>query len=383
MATAPASRPLLWECPKYSAFRRKHWGQEASFEERIRPSAEAHSGVPALFAFAAESGICRMVLTTIPERRVSPTTRKVPTPRTAATPATPAAVMTFPRRTPSPATPATTTTQPPPLLCSVGSPAAAIHPLYPPDRSCDIVFFTHVRVKNNTVQPVLGKVIFPTFRNVCATYRDTTCGLSFDVNFLDHNQFSVTDLLDHLAELRRASHINHYGVLNIYGTPAFVEFIRQASELSDTISVFRSFLGDDRKSHMIVVGVGYFFYNDTDSWQSLSQVVEKVASDDVDVVVVITTPLSQPDRRQCLTLPINAIDSKNPFVPTMEAASRMVTAGFARPSLIVAFALQMGVVYYTLDKEYDLPISASYQSCTGFGQTDYSQAGLMSLLLLE
>ncbi|XP_075556711.1 uncharacterized protein LOC142588778 [Dermacentor variabilis] len=52
----------------------------------------------------------------------------------------------------------------------------------------------------------------------------------------------------------------------------------------------------------------------------------------------------------------------------------MIKAGFARPSLIVAFALQMGVVYYTLGKEYDVAISASYQSCTGFGLADYSQA---------
>ncbi|XP_072145198.1 uncharacterized protein [Dermacentor andersoni] len=187
-------------------------------------------------------------------------------------------MMTLPRRTTPTATPATTTTQPPPLLCSVGSPAAAIHPLYPPDRSCDIVFFTHVRVKNNTVQPVLGKIIFPTFKNVCATYRDTTCGLSFDVNFLDHTQFSVTDLLDHLAELKRASRINHYGVLNIYGPPTFVENIGIAADLKDIIRAFRSALGDDRKSHMIVVGVGFFFYNDTNSWKNLADIVEQVAS---------------------------------------------------------------------------------------------------------
>ncbi|XP_049527475.1 uncharacterized protein LOC125947144 [Dermacentor silvarum] len=314
-------------------------------------------------------------LPTVPKRRIIPTSRRVLTPRTAPTSAVPPAMMTFPRRTPSSASPATTTTttQPPPLLCSVGSPAAAIHPLYPPDRSCDIVFFTHVRVKNNTVEPVLSKIIFPTFRNVCAAYRDTTCGLSFDVHFLDANQFSATELLDHLAELRSMSRINHYGVLNIYGALAFVESMSGAGNLTDTISAFRSVLGDDRKSHMIVVGVGYFFYNDTNSWQTLTQVVERVASYDVDVVVVITTLLAQPDRRQCLTLPVNAIDSLNPFVPTMEGASHMITAGFSRPSLVVAFALQMGVVYYSLDKEYDLPISASYQACSGFGLADYSQ----------
>lgn len=60
-AAAPTIRHLLWECPKYAALRRKHRGQVASFEEWIRPSAEADTVLRALFAFAAESGILRMV----------------------------------------------------------------------------------------------------------------------------------------------------------------------------------------------------------------------------------------------------------------------------------------------------------------------------------
>ncbi|XP_075742278.1 uncharacterized protein LOC142795943, partial [Rhipicephalus microplus] len=57
-----------------------------------------------------------------------------------------------------------------------------------------------------------------------------------------------------------------------------------------------------------------------------------------------------------------------------EAAYRFAKAGFGKPSVLIAFALQMGVVYYTLHQEYDLPISALYQGCNGFGVTDYSQA---------
>ncbi|KAL3186838.1 hypothetical protein MRX96_026800 [Rhipicephalus microplus] len=271
---------------------------------------------------------------------------------------------------------ATAPIKPPPLLlCSVGSPAAAIQPLHPPDKTCDIIFLTHVRIRNGKLQPVLNTISFPTFRNACAAYQDTTCGLSFHSYFLHHEDFYPTELVEHLKELMTTAHINHYGILNVYGAPAYVTNVSTTMEFTETLKEFRTLLGDDREKHKVVVGVGYYFYNDSNSWDNLARTVDSiVAYDEVDVVTIITTPLEQPDRRQCITLPVNALDSQNEFVPKMEAAYRFAKAGFGKPSVLVAFALQMGVVYYTLHQEYDLPISALYQGCNGFGVTDYSQA---------
>ncbi|KAL1414860.1 hypothetical protein MTO96_007122 [Rhipicephalus appendiculatus] len=274
--------------------------------------------------------------------------------------------------TPGPSgAPATTTTapteSPPPLLCSVGSPAAAIQPLYPPDKTCDIIFLTHLRIIDNRPRPVFNTISFPTFRNACATYTDTTCGLSFHAYFLNQEDLYPTDFVEYLEELKTTARINHYGVLNVYGAPAFVTNVSTATEFTESLKEFRKLLGDDREKHKVVVGVGYYFYNDSNSWENLATTVEKIISYDVDVVTVISAPLEQPDRRQCITLPVNALESQNNFVPTMEGAYRMAKAGFGKPSVLVAFALQMGVVYYTLNQAYDLPISAMYQPCTGFG----------------
>ncbi|XP_049267141.1 uncharacterized protein LOC119375637 [Rhipicephalus sanguineus] len=88
----------------------------------------------------------------------------------------------------------------------------------------------------------------------------------------------------------------------------------------------------------------------------------------------MTTILTMPYQDHCITLPINAYKSLNVFTPTMEKASNMARSTFGRPSLIVAFALQMGVVMYWLQGKPETPNSALYQRCDRFYLTDYSQA---------
>ncbi|XP_070378078.1 uncharacterized protein [Dermacentor albipictus] len=120
-------------------------------------------------------------LHTQPMRRTTPSTSS-----TVATPmATVTAMMTASSTVPTTPSARSTTPPPPPpppLMCSVGATAAAMKPLFPPDNACDIVVFTHVRVFNRTVRAVLSQMSFEAFRNVCATYRQTTCGLSFTSN---------------------------------------------------------------------------------------------------------------------------------------------------------------------------------------------------------
>ncbi|XP_077523472.1 uncharacterized protein LOC144134430 [Amblyomma americanum] len=121
-------------------------------------------------------------------------------------------------------TPTTTTMkpiQPPPLLCSV-SYIVGIPSLYTPDKTCDIVMYTHVYFESGKVLAVDSEASYGVFKNVCSLYTDTTCGLSFDIRYLSVDIFRTVELRDELEALMRTSRINHYGILNLYGTQEIV-----------------------------------------------------------------------------------------------------------------------------------------------------------------
>ncbi|KAK8767312.1 hypothetical protein V5799_005917, partial [Amblyomma americanum] len=65
---------------------------------------------------------------------------------------------------------------------------------------------------------------------------------------------------------------------------------------------------------------------------------------DVDIVVLITSVLSIPDRQQCITMPANALRSPNSYPPVMDKAFPTIESSFGTPGLLVAFSLQMGVL---------------------------------------
>ncbi|XP_075723874.1 uncharacterized protein LOC142765953 [Rhipicephalus microplus] len=141
-------------------------------------------------------------------------------------------------------------------------------------------------------------------------------------------------------------------------------------------NALRRLLGEDeeRKKHKVFVGVGYRYLNETNAWSALTYTAANLATKDVDIVVIITTYLMPEGRHDCITLPVNAMKSPNPYTPALEDASNLAKEGFASPSTIVAFTLQMGVPYYILTKQYGRPIDAMYEPCRMFGLTDYSQA---------
>ncbi|XP_077523477.1 uncharacterized protein LOC144134436 [Amblyomma americanum] len=117
-------------------------------------------------------------------------------------------------------TPTTTTmmpTPPPPLLCSV-SYIVAIPMLYPPDKICDIVVYTHVHVQDGKTLAVDSEISYGVFKTTCSVYAETTCGLSFDARYLSVDMFGTTEIRDDLSTLKRQSRVNHYGVLNLYET---------------------------------------------------------------------------------------------------------------------------------------------------------------------
>ncbi|KAL3186839.1 hypothetical protein MRX96_026801, partial [Rhipicephalus microplus] len=269
----------------------------------------------------------------------------------------------------------TSITTPPPLLCSVGTTAAAVTPLLPPDNTCDILIYTHVRVFNQTVRAVINQFGYETFRNICATYTRTTCGLSFAWRFLTANMFSNSQIRSHLSQLQRTSRVNHYGVLDIYGSREQVENVSTTSA-PVALTAMRQLLGNNSWIHKVFVGIGYYYYNGSDAWEKLSYAAENVASKDVDALVIISTVLSVPTRHQCIALPVNAHKSPNEYAPNMEAALKTARDGFGRRNLVVYFSLQMGVLLYTLESDYKLPISALYEPCNSFAACQATKAEL-------
>ncbi|KAL1440626.1 hypothetical protein MTO96_009184 [Rhipicephalus appendiculatus] len=206
------------------------------------------------------------------------------TPKTTTTPTT----TTPPTMTP-PTPSTTTTTTLPPLLCSVGTIQAAIAPLVPPDKYCDILVFTHAHVDEtaDSLRAVANDKGFDVFKKACSEYMESTCGISFDARLLEPNMFTTTNVKQQLSDLKKS--------------------FRQ----------FRLLLGNVRETNKVIVGVGYYYYNDSGAWAGVEGIATNVATDDVDVLVLINTVLSKPAEKECLTLPANAYQSLNPFTPTL------------------------------------------------------------------
>ncbi|KAK8777267.1 hypothetical protein V5799_029388 [Amblyomma americanum] len=123
----------------------------------------------------------------------------------------------------------TTTTPPPPLLCSVDF-NAALNASFPPDKTCDILIYTHVIIEQRKIVAMDNEFSYGAFKNACKLYTDTTCGISFDVRYVSQDMFGNTDVRDQLATAKTTSRINHYAIMNIYETKELVaEYTVQAT----------------------------------------------------------------------------------------------------------------------------------------------------------
>ncbi|XP_065301281.1 uncharacterized protein [Dermacentor albipictus] len=277
-----------------------------------------------------------------------------------------------PTTTPTPTTPTISKTTPAPLLCSVGT-QTAISRLFPPDKSCDIIIYTHVRVFQKAVIGSVNGISYHAFRNACSTYVDTSCGLSFDVGFLEQDMFQTVEVREDLTALKRKHRVYHYGILNIIEDPIHVE--KLATMTAPTIfKVMRKLLGSNRKRNKVFVGVGYYFYDGKNAWTDLAYTAENIALPELDILVILSTTLTMPSNLRCVTLPVNVYKSRDSHPATLDKAYRMATSEFSRPDLVVALALQMGVAVYNLSKKASSASGALYKPCTGFGISDYSQA---------
>ncbi|XP_077524174.1 uncharacterized protein LOC144135375 [Amblyomma americanum] len=119
--------------------------------------------------------------------------------------------------------------------------------------------------------------------------------------------------------------------------------------------------------------VGYFSY-EGDAAGQLRYIAENTASDDVDIVVIITSVLTVPSRQTCMALPANAVRSPNVNTPTLDKALPIARADFGRGRLTVAFSFQMGVVTYFMNTSANTAFDALYKECIGMAVSDYSQA---------
>lgn len=235
------------------------------------------------------------------------------------------------------------------------------------------MIFTHVQVYNETVQAYYENRIFDTFKKVCAAYTRTTCGLSFAMRTLNEDSLSDKPVQASVRDLQKKNRINHLGVLDAYGTAEEVN-AGTATILPAVFSTMRKFLGKDTVRNKVFMGIGYFYYNNSDAWLSLARTALRIMRRDVDVLVVITTVLSVPTHSQCITLASNALKSEDAHSPNMESAFTMIRDRYGTPSVLIAFSLQMGVIMYSLKGLYTKPADALYKPCYGFAVTDYSQA---------
>nr|XP_054928910.1 BEACH domain-containing protein lvsF-like [Dermacentor andersoni] len=241
-----------------------------------------------------------------------------PTPTTPTTPTT-ATTATTARTPTTPTTSKTTTTPPPPLLCSVGT-QTAISKLLPPDKLCDIVIYTHVRVFQRAVIGSVNDISYHAFRNACSTYVDTSCGLSFHVRYLGKDIFQTVEIRDDLVSLKEHSRMYHYGILNIIEDRTHVEKFATVTALG-ILKVMRKLLGSDRKRNKVFVGVGYYFYDDKNAWTDLAYTAENLGLPEVDILVILTTILTMPSPARCITLPVNVYRSQDLRPPTLASAS--------------------------------------------------------------
>ncbi|KAH8028124.1 hypothetical protein HPB51_013171 [Rhipicephalus microplus] len=201
-----------------------------------------------------------------------------------------------------------------PALHSISQ--AAIAPLFPPDQSCDIVIYTHVRVFNNTVIGTVNDISLYAFLNACKTYKFSTCGFSFHLVYMQNEQFENIKIRDHLNHSKLMNRVQNYGILNLYGWQEEVENYT-INTVPSLLKTLRNLLGDDRERRKVFVGIGYYLYNTSKAWAKLEDIAEHVITPAVDVLVLMTTILTMPFQDQCITLPINAYKSLDPYTPTM------------------------------------------------------------------
>ncbi|KAK8783829.1 hypothetical protein V5799_009807 [Amblyomma americanum] len=165
------------------------------------------------------------------------------------------------------ATIATTTTQPPPLLCSVDHTATVEH-VYPADGLCDLLIYTHVRVDNSSTVTSLNNDSYTAFISVCDGYANTSCGLSFDSRYADKEVFENQTTLENLRGLPPS--MKHMAIMNIYGDTRRLALL--ALTLPDVLNALHSIRGGDQ-TRKIIMGVGTFYYLQPDSWKSIEDTI--------------------------------------------------------------------------------------------------------------
>ncbi|KAL1481464.1 hypothetical protein MTO96_015614, partial [Rhipicephalus appendiculatus] len=246
--------------------------------------------------------------------------------------------------------PTRSTTTPQPLLCSVSETATLVS-LYPDDNLCDIIMYTHVRVSKSHIEAVDDMESYTTFTTVCAIkYSKTTCGISFDARFIKASQFK-SNISQELAHLRRRN-VVHLGVLNMYNyadrvadmplyvVPAVIKMTRLKGPTS-----------------RIIYGIGFFFYNEKISWETLHDVI--LASLAKDIVVVITCVLSVPSASRCIAMPPTTFRSISDYPPRFDYFVKMADESFDIPSQVLAFSFQMGTLIYNMTYPHRVPADAT------------------------
>ncbi|KAL1481462.1 hypothetical protein MTO96_015612 [Rhipicephalus appendiculatus] len=177
-------------------------------------------------------------------------------------------------------------------------------------------------------------------------------------------QFTL-EVSKQLFQLRQKN-VVHLGILNMYDYAYRVQhYAPYAESAVEKIAAIKG------PTSRVIYGIGFFYYNDNNSWKNLQALI--IASKAKDIIVVITSVLSVPSATKCIAMPPTALRSASDSPPRFDRAVAMAEEKFGAQSQLLAFSFQMGTLIYNMTEEYRLPTDALYKTCTGFIVTDSSQ----------
>ncbi|XP_065292754.1 uncharacterized protein [Dermacentor albipictus] len=279
---------------------------------------------------------------------VPPPVRRAPSPTGPAPPAT-----SKPKPTP------TTKTQLPKyreLLCTVGE-SAVIKSMYPPDRMCTYLYYTHVVILGDRIHAAKVENSWSSFKYEPLKYGNVDMGASFDYRYVTVDK--IRGATRAMTELYGYNRIRNFGVLNVVAKAGdILKAVQSMKPVFDEI--FKHFNG----SHN-VIAIGVRDYS-SPSMVSFEQAV-KLALDSlaVDTVIAISSAISAESRADCRAVPPNILyssaEDKNPsLVKLWPLLKRNATD---KQTTTLGLSFEMGTLIYELTSDQNDLASAINAKC--------------------
>nr|XP_054927936.1 uncharacterized protein LOC129380230 [Dermacentor andersoni] len=234
--------------------------------------------------------------------------------------------------------------------------------MYPPDRMCTYLYYTHVIIDGNNIYGVKVESSWLSYKYRALTYRNVKMGVSFDHRYITADKIKIA--ASALAKLSD-NNIRHFGVLNVIGKGSDILIAVDSMK-----PVFEEIKKNFRGSHN-VIAIGERDYS-LPRMVTLKLAVEQaVNSFAVDTVIAITSVSSAESRESCRAVPPNLLrsrpDEKNPsLVKLWPLLKRNATD---KQTTTLGLSFEMGTLIYELTSEYNNLASAVNAKCNGTSLT--------------